>query len=405
MSLITQSVYYLEREDERREIAENGRRLVREELDWSRQVEAFLVDGCYRRIPSDFLERRKERLARFGVNARQEALDYAPYFFLCGPCPDLAKKYIEAVPDWDKDPYLRSQHAVVAVYTAGASAYAEDVAAVLRERPGHPLTVFNHAALVFQQRAAAGAHAAMRETLHAIQCLAALDPVTLDLEAVEGLYVVAGWGRFRVEMSESYFAIPPGPERWRRIRDLYLFELRSNLGTLYSEAQQWDRARGAFEEAARLLPDDGYTVAALGRTLASLGRNAEAISCYQKAVSLEPFFASAQRELAALLVAERRAADAAEFTQDALAAHLQPDETRLHLYLLLGQARALMNDWQGARQAWEKGMVELRTGTLHTGVINVARPANLLTPEKTAQWQASFRANMNRAPRASESQR
>ena len=99
------------------------------------------------------LERRKERLSRFGVNFRQERLDAARYFFMYGGrhgrC-ELARSILEEIPGWQDDPYVRGQHAILAAHQGDKPQLSEDLGVVMRTDPTHPSTLFNHADLTFQ---------------------------------------------------------------------------------------------------------------------------------------------------------------------------------------------------------------------------------------------------------------
>lgn len=365
--------YFANHEDERRRIAENGKRYVQAEFPWVEQIRRF-VEECVRGIPPDFRARRKERLERFKVDARRERLDLARYFVMVGKRGDVAQKLLEEIPDWQSDPHVRGARALAGIVGGDSTTYTEDIAATNRLCPNHPLILYNHAVLFFDHRKVVGQARALQANMDAILVLKRLDASQLsDAEMMEGIYLPMDIKRFRLEVAQAHMDYPPGERRWKRLHALYLFQLYKNLGTLQREAGHWQKSVHPLKQALDILPDDGYIYAMLGDAYAHQGQRGEAIAAYGRAVALEPFFIEAQRELARLFVEDRRFADATAFISDVLLSHLTADENRIELYLLLSRAFAGLGDSQAASAQLEEGRRELETGVIRTNTTQYER--------------------------------
>ena len=370
--------HYLDHEDERRAIAENGYRYVREQHPWGDPVQAFVEQHVWT-LPADYRERRRERLARFGVNDRRRRIDHARSFLIHGNRPDLAKASLEAVPDWQGDTSVLTQHALMSLFAGDAATFERDMNAVLSARPDHPLATFNRAVLFYQQRGAVGLDAARQAA-----SLESAERATLSAEDVEGLYFPPQM-RFRMEVSRVYLDHPSGSGRIGALLDLFVYQLRKNLGVIFYESQQ-------FEDAVlELLPDDGDALAYRARCLTQLGRLDDALRDYREAVALEPFFITAQIELGTLLIQLQRGDEAVDFLEDVLLSHLKPDAGRLQLHLLRGHAYVVRGETAKASEAWREGMRELRTGLVDWGTWTATRPPNALSAEQVARFQQAFR--------------
>jgi len=381
--------YYRTHDDERREIAENGRRYVQEEFPWYERIREFL-DSYVRTIPDDFLERRQARLRRLGVDGRRSRLDYARYFLYGSGRGDLARKCLEEIPNWQEDPSLRAAHAVVSLFTNDSPSFMDDSLAVLQSNSKHLLAAYNYAMTLFFQRAAVGLQQVAQLTQQTLQLLEETNPDELDDEAVEGFYIPIEMRRFRLEVANAFLEAPPGPQRRRRLRDIYRWQLYKNLGVVNGELGRKREAIAAFTKALEILPDDGYTYALLGKTYAQAARRKDAIRSYQKAVAYEPQFIEAELELAQLLLEDRQFTDAIAFIENVLLSHLEPDGARLRLYILLGQAYLGTGNREAARNAYLRGLHEAKTGTVDTGVIVLHRAPGLIAEEHVARFVQLF---------------
>jgi tetratricopeptide (TPR) repeat protein len=381
--------YYCAHDDERREIAENGRRYVQEEFPWYERIGQF-VDAHVRTIPPDFLERRHQRLRRLGVDARREKLDSARYFLYGTGRGDIARKLLEEIPGWRDDVAVRASHAVASLFTNDGQSFADDTNAALQANPKHLLAAYNYASALFIQRTTVGLHQVAQLTQQMIDLLATTHPDELDADAVEGFYIPVEMRRFRLEIAKAFLDFPSGPERWQRLRALYLYQLHKNLGTLYLESGRKREAIAAFTKALDVLPDDGYIHALLAKVYAQAGRRHDAVRCYQKAVAYEPQFIEAEVELARLLLEERQYADATAFIESVLLSHLDPDGARLQLYVLLGQSYAAMGNREAARDAFARGLHEAKVGAVDTGVFILTRPSNALNEEHVNRFVQLF---------------
>lgn len=372
--------YYCAHDKEREEIAENGRRYVQEEFPWHERVRQFLEEHVST-IPSDFLERRKERLRRLGIDARRERLDYARYFLYGAGRADLARKFLEEIDRWRQDVAVCVSHALASLFTNDGRTFAEETHAVLQVAPTHLLAAYNYAYTLFLQRATVGLAHVAQHTQQTVELLKSADLSGLSAEMMEGFYLPVEMRRFRLEIAKAFLDFPSGLGRWERLRAILLYQLYKNLGVVQMEAGRKREALAAFAQALEILPDDGYTHALMGKIYAQAARRAEAIRCYQKAVACEPQFVEAELELARLLVEERRYAEAVSFIENVLLSHLEPDGARLQLYVLLGQAYLSLGNREAARKAFLSGLCEAKVGTVDTGVFVLTRPANAISPE------------------------
>jgi len=144
-----------------------------------------------------------------------------------------------------------------------------------------------------------------------------------------------------------------------------------NLGDLYQDRGQFDRAAAHFEqsvrmrpgygpghfhlaatrvqqgrpeealreyeEAARLMPDSAVPYYNMGLALVALGRPTEAIKCYRQAVKMVPGYADAHNNLGLLLTDEGKFDEAVTHLREAVA--LRPDSAGYHSNLGLALAR------------------------------------------------------------------
>lgn len=71
--------------------------------------------------------------------------------------------------------------------------------------------------------------------------------------------------------------------------------------TLLKSSLVWKRAEDAYQQADRLSPNNIYVLAGLGRTMVGQGRTQAAVSCFERALNLDPNFEFAQSRLGTLL--------------------------------------------------------------------------------------------------------
>ncbi len=292
--------HYTSNEQERARIAEAGRRLIVEEFPWHRQIEYF-VDTCVRTIPEDFLRRRRERLARFGVDERREREDYARYFMLVAGKGAPARRQLERIDGWEDDPNLLCAHAVASALDQDGVQYGKDTHAALALRPGHPLVRFNHAMFAFTRRAGMEMSEVVRPIRRALQALDSVDPETADPTELNGIYVSTDMNRWRREVSYTHFDTMDVRERLRRLAELHAYELQRALGVVFCDHREWARAIVPLSRALAIVPDDGYTMLFLGIAFEKTGRPGEALTLYQQAITLEGMFFEARLRLMGLL--------------------------------------------------------------------------------------------------------
>jgi tetratricopeptide (TPR) repeat protein len=85
------------------------------------------------------------------------------------------------------------------------------------------------------------------------------------------------WSELAEHYREDVRSTPEDAEPWRRLGSILLFALNQRV-----------EAQSAFEEAARLDPNDAPTLCLLGIALHSLGRFVEATEAFDQALRLDP---------------------------------------------------------------------------------------------------------------------
>ena len=307
--------HYTRHEEERVRIAERGRRLITEEFPWHKQIEYF-VDTCVRTIPGDYLARRHERLARFGVDDRREREDYARYFLLVAGDGAAARRHLEDIDGWEDDVNLRSGHALAAAVAGDGREYGADVESVLAGRPGHALTHYNHAAFLFLGRENLDPPVVAGAIRRALAALDATDLDAVDPGELDGLYMGAKMARFRQELAYCFFETMDRSERLRRLVELYRYDLHRSMGIVQCEQEQWRQAIIPLSRALRILPDDGYTARYLAQAFENVGRVEDAIAQYRKAIAMEAMFYDARLGLTGLLTQQGRREEALQLAEE-----------------------------------------------------------------------------------------
>lgn len=107
------------------------------------------------------------------------------------------------------------------------------------------------------------------------------------------------------------------------------FQAALGLGSCLAGLGRAEEARGAFERALALFPDDPTALVRLGQTLGDLGRNEEAAAVLERAVAADPSVAQARLALALVTARLGRHEEAARSAAEA--AKLTPDDPRAHL--------------------------------------------------------------------------
>ena len=381
--------YYTTHEDERRAIADEATRYVEEQYPWVRQIEWF-VDEFVDNIPDDFLARRHERLARFGVDARRERMDYARYFILGTGTGEPARALIEDIPGWQTDVDARVVHGAACVAAADPKGYKDDIRYIMAQG-FHPLALYNHAAVLFSLREGIGRQEALGQLLTILRRLERLDPDEYTGDAVEGTVTHLLPSQVRGLVAMAHFDFPTGPARRRRLCHLYVWSTRMAVATLHVELGQLPLAIASYRSGLALMPDDGHAMVRLAGALSKVGRDDEAIPLLEKAVTLEPFLYLARLQLATLLLAADRAPDAVNLLVDTVLTSVRRDATYFQSLHLLTHAHVQSGNSAAAMQT-------LRTASEQFEV--VALVADSLSGDDIHELRTTFRV-LRRAIRSS----
>jgi len=386
--------HYIDRDDERREIAEGGHRYVTEGAPWTPQVQAFLDEHVYT-IDGEFRARRRERLARFGVDPRREQIDRALYFSVCAGERDQAGAELLRIEGWGDDPYVRSLYAA-----ASAPDYLDNVKAVLARKPGHLLTVFNYAERVFASREAFAAKDVLAATEMAIGNFTRANRRELDAEDIEGLLTLSDL-RLRRDITNAYVDLAPGPKLRERLHGLLLAQLYKNRGIVLYDQQEYGDAHMALSRAAHGLAEDGYLLAYLARAAWKLGRTDEAATHFADAIESAPHMADVYCEFAELLRELGRPADAVALLEDAALSYLFADEPRIAIHVGLAEAYFDCGDNAKARDTLRQGSEELESGMTGSEPYQVERADDAMSAARINEMRRTLDALAARARGAS----
>ncbi|MEO2005201.1 MAG: glycosyltransferase, partial [Candidatus Poribacteria bacterium] len=382
--------HYLSHDSERRAIADAGYRYACVESSWVDQVKAFLDRHVYP-MPGGHFQRRVDRLKRFGVDHRRRQIDRAWCLFTGGVDPAPVRRELERIRGWETDPVVRSMYS-----TVGSPHYSEDVSFVLRERPQHVLTYYNHAARLFLMRDRYGSERVLHAIQTAITTFARTPPRGLTDDAVEGFTVMRDL-RLRPEITTAYLEQMPGENRRRRLHLLLMAQLYKNRGVVLYEAGQHGEARKALTRAAQTLPDDGPTQMYLARVALRMGDSEEAADLYARCMAVEPYFAEAFRERVALLLKLGRSDDAARLAEEWLASYTHADATRLSVHAALAEAHIQRGRSDEAQVVLDRGSEELETGTVDVGLWKHQRASGDVTTEDLDGFRRVFKTLRGRA--------
>ncbi|MDA1191539.1 MAG: glycosyltransferase [Candidatus Poribacteria bacterium] len=375
--------HYARDEDARRDIAEAGRRYVLEEYPWREQIRRF-VEEHVRTIPDDFLARRKARLERFGVDDRQEKLDYARYFVMTGSQPQVGMELIEQIDGWNEDAYTLSQHALAAVLAEKPLVYQQSYNAAYERRPANPLALQNHCELLFSQREVIGREKIVQALPGLIAQLQSVHPDNCVAEDFEGAYIPMGTGRFRIGVAQAYYDYPSGVERWRELHRIFLYRQYRNLGELSTELKRWTAAISAYQRSLQYF-SDGLTMGDLADAYLKYGQQDKGIEWLEKACEDEPYYHEGRLKLGRLLTNIGRFDRVVELVGTWIHSYTQPNAERHQFQLLLANAYARAGNVDAAAMLVRIATRELRTGTIQTAFYQMKRPDNMLTTEQV-QW-------------------
>ncbi|GAB4523838.1 MAG: hypothetical protein Tsb0014_01790 [Pleurocapsa sp.] len=162
--------------------------------------------------------------------------------------------------------------------------------------------------------------------------------------------------------------------------------VHSNLGNLYARKKQWNSAIACYHQAIQIDPQYAPARLNLARSFAKIGKQEEfiqemkralklqpdiasaidryylgnallqqkkpdeAISCYYKAIVINPYFVQAYQRLGEVLSQQGKHEDAIEFYQQAISHNPEDAE----LYYSLGQELAIQKNWNAAVKAYTK---------------------------------------------------
>lgn len=287
--------YYARHEEERRRIAEAGRRRVLAEHNYT-DVVGQLLEEVLPCVPGEFEKARRLRLERFGKDERRRRLDYAWFYYSFGAL-EASQNQIRAVPDFRND--SEALHLFGLLF---ASADQPDSAIHCLQRA---CDLNTHALLPRVNLASVGVaykrQEADRWCREALTALEIADPAAFPPDAFEGPYYPAVYDRFRIELSRAYFKHAAGPERNAVLASLYRYRLHRMLGRLKLEQGTLPVARLHIEQALAVLPDDGDAIYDRALLHSHLGDPQRTEGDLRRAVELEPFFVEAQTDLALFL--------------------------------------------------------------------------------------------------------
>jgi lipoprotein NlpI len=159
---------------------------------------------------------------------------------------------------------------------------------------------------------------------------------------------VSVWRRAVAVTENSYGAHPEqGLSRGRLAREIPYY----NLGAGLNSQGRPDEAISCYQKALEINPDFAEAHNNLGTTFNSQGRFEEAIGCFQKALAINPNFAEAHNNLGTALYLKGRLDEAVHEFQEVL--RLKPDraETHCNLGYVLGKQGRLdeaVNEFQEA---------------------------------------------------------
>lgn len=135
-------------------------------------------------------------------------------------------------------------------------------------------------------------------------------------------------------------------------RDLDNLVLQKLMGHAYAEAHLWTESELAYQQAARLAPDDHRLLQSFARVARQAGHTARAIDALQKAIALAPGEVGAdyRRDLAELFMSVGKLAEAKAAYIEACSLIPQSHD----LLMGLGQVHLMLNEVKDAAAAFEQ---------------------------------------------------
>ena len=193
-------------------------------------------------------------------------------------------------------------------------------------------------------------------------CEQVIDRLERGDPALETPEATAAWypyhyDRTRIEIAHAISRIAPGDDQSRRLIELMRFRLHSFAGAIYAGMGYTLQSRAHMEQAAAIMPDDGYTQCALGDLYLAEDRVTDAEHAFQRTIETEPFHAEAHIKLGQIMVARNRIADAIASMRRLLAFFVTISEPeRADALVVLGVAIARQGDIEGARASFEESL-------------------------------------------------
>ena len=333
----------------RRAIAEAAERKVRAEFEYRHVAERFIREIAPG-IPADYRDRRAERLRHAGDCPLARRLNRARLSLGVGN-GSAAAAILDGGPTAERDPAWLNARGVVAACTNQRAEAATLLGDAVTLDPANPVHATNlvslqaHRMLLGEETA----DPALCETV--LELLDQTDPESTTIEGAAFWYP-ANHDRPRIEIARAFVSLPPGPERTRRLLEVMRFRLHSFAGAIQARLGRVDEAEAHLKQAAAILPDDGYTLAARGDISLAAGRKARAERAYRRASQLEPFFAEAQIKLAHCLVDGGRQRDAVAALERLLEfTPAMPPAERAEALAMLGIAASRTGALDRAREA------------------------------------------------------
>ena len=189
-----------------------------------------------------------------------------------------------------------------------------------------------------------------------LELLDETDPTAVELGS-DAFWYPYQYDRPRIEIARAITDLPVGSELSARLLDLMRFRLHSFAAAIHAQLGDVAQAKTHLEAAAVIVPDDGYTLDALGDVLAALDRSDEAAGLHQRAADLEPFHTGPRIKVAHRLVQFGRPADAARALRHLLdSTPSMGTVERAEAMALLGIAASQTGDLAAARLALENSL-------------------------------------------------
>ena len=131
--------------------------------------------------------------------------------------------------------------------------------------------------------------------------------------------------------------------------------LQANLGSLYAQKQEWPKALSCYQKAIKLNPNIAGVYRNLAKVWGKLGKEAEAAKCWYQALSLEPQSANAEQHyhLGNVLLKQNQLDEAIVCYRQAIS--LKPDYAQA--YFRLGEILQSRGSRTEAIDCWEQAVL------------------------------------------------